>query len=129
MFLFNLEHNNCKTQEINIYYDLYFNEVISFYHYPLAYQKVILNLAKKGKLYFEDTLFSNPEVKYINYYLNNRKVSNGLSLRNRYGHGTQPIKNDEDLHMQNYNYLLYMIVLITIKINDDLCIFEDNKKK
>lgn len=117
-----------NNKEILIYYDLYNNDVISFYYYPLEYQKLMLSLVKKNKLYFKDSLFSEPEIKYMNYYLNNRNVSNGLSIRNRYGHGTQPRKDDEAIHAQNYMYLLYIIVLITIKINDDLCIFDENNK-
>lgn len=121
--------NFFNNKEIYIYYDLYNNDVISFYHYPLEYQKLMLSLAKKRKLYFKDTLFSEPEIQYMNYYLNNRNVSNGLSIRNRYGHGTQPKKDNEDTHSQNYMYLLYIIVLITIKINDDLCIYDENNKE
>ena len=115
-------------REVIIYYDLYFNEVISFYHYPTEYQKLILKLAKKGNLFLKNTLFSEPETKYLNFYLNNRSASNSLSLRNRYGHGIQPREDNEEIHKQNYMYLLYIIVLITIKINDDLCIFAENSK-
>ena len=113
---------------IYILKDLYENEVISYMHYPIQYQKRVDYLVKKNLCYFDNHLFSKPEVKYLNFYLNNRMVSNGLSLRNRYGHGTQPRKDNKKVHDNNYLYLLYIIVLITIKINDDLCLFDENNK-
>ncbi len=114
---------------VNLLYDLYLNEVISYYHYSLKSRTILDKLVRKGCCYFENTLFSKPEAKYLNYYLNNRSVSNGLSLRNRYGHGTQPRKDKEEVHKQNYLFMLYVIVLITIKINDDFCLFDENKKE
>lgn len=115
-------------KKISILFDLYENEVVSYYHYSKDLRKTIDKLVKDGICYFENTLLTKPEVRYLNYYLNNRMVSNGLSIRNRYGHGTQPRKDNEELHHQNYIYLLYIIVLLSIKINDDFCLFDKHEK-
>lgn len=117
-----------NIKQIILMYDLKINEVINYYHYPIEYRKVLDKLAREGMCYFESTLLSKPEVKYLNYYLNDRFVTNGLSLRNRYGHGTQPKKDKEEVHHQNYIWLLYIIILITIKINDDFCLYDEFEK-
>jgi len=114
--------------KISILFDLYENEVINYYHYPPKFRKILDKLVREKICYFESTLFTKSEAKYLNYYLNNRNVSNGHFIRNRYSHGTQPKKENDDIHYQNYLILLYIIILITIKINDDLCLYEDNKK-
>ncbi|MNN70551.1 hypothetical protein D3C81_1864100 [compost metagenome] len=75
---------------------------------------------------FDSSLFSKNEQDYFNYYLNKSEFTNGLNLRNDYLHGTNPI--DEKQHKIDYFKILKVIVLIVIKINDDLCIKEDIRR-
>ena len=117
-----------NIKQIVLLYDLKNNEVINYYHYPIEFRKELDKLIRKDICYFENTLLSKPEVEYLNYYLNDRFVTNGLSLRNRYGHGTQPKKDKEEVHHQNYIWLLYIVILITIKINDDFCLYDEFEK-
>ena len=71
---------------------------------------------------FRDRKISKNEVDYFNYYLNKRDFSNGLDLRNRYLHGTQPKRGaDSDLHRINYYTLMMLLIVLVIKINDELC--------
>lgn len=44
-----------------------------------------------------------------------------------YGHGTQPF-GDENTHYSNYIRFLKLFILIIIKINDELCMFDDSNK-
>ena len=74
-------------RKIIILRDLYKNEVISRNHYPLQYQCVFDELLKKGILYSESTLFTRPEIDYLNYLLNRSEYVNGLEIRNKYIHG------------------------------------------
>ena len=65
------------------------------------------------------TLFSQPEIDYLNYMLNRSEYCNGLEIRNRYVHGIQQVSNDEEEHMHNCFILLKLFVLLAIKVNDE----------
>ena len=110
--------------QISILYDLYKNDVISYWKLNEKQRNEIDILVQKGLLKFESTLFSKPEQDYLNYYLNKSEFINSLDLRNMYGHGTQPFGN-EDIHHSNYIRFLKLFVLIIIKINDELCIKDE----
>ena len=110
--------------QISILYDLYKNDVISYWKLNEKQRNEIDILVQKGLLKFESTLFSKPEQDYLNYYLNKSEFINSLDLRNMYGHGTQPFRN-EDIHHSNYIRFLKLFVLIIIKINDELCIKDE----
>jgi len=109
-------------KEVFVLFDLYKNEfaVTNFYN-KLGLQETISSLLNKGWVRQGSSLFSTQESEFINYYLN-KKVSNGLNLRNLYLHGTQPQNGtDEVLNKTNYYRLLLIYILIIIKINDELC--------
>ena len=63
----------------------------------------------------ESTLFSIPEQDYLDYILNRRKFSNGLDLRNRYIHGTNPVEGNAE----DYYRCLLIMCLLMIKINEE----------
>lgn len=118
-------------KEILILLDLYKNEFINTSYYNrLGLQKTIESLVDRGWITQESSLFSKQESKYFNYFLN-KKVSNGLDLRNKYLHGThRKVGKDDELHKFNYYRLLLLYTLITIKINDELCLVSEiNEQK
>mgnify|MGYP001007729875 CR=1 FL=1 len=104
---------------IRILKDLYFNEVISYYYYPGETRCKFDILFKKDYIIYGDTLFSKPEIDYLNFYLNKSTFTNGLDLRNSYLHGTESEQHEED-----YMIFLMLYVLMIIKINDDLCLYD-----
>lgn len=104
--------------------DLANNDVISQWHYSLDVRYAITDFIEKGLLESRSTLFSQPEIDYLNYLLNRAEYDNGLEIRNRYIHGIQQINLDEDEHRQNYFVLLRLFVLLAIKVNDDFCLKE-----
>lgn len=110
--------------------DLNYNEVISYWKYPKEYRSKLMELINKNLVYFESSLFSKPEIDYLNYYLNRKKFINSLDLRNKYDHGTKSSGNEKE-HYSNYIKILRLFILIIIKINDELCILnsEDYKKE
>lgn len=112
--------------QILILKDLYENEVINFWHCPKPYHKEIFKLVQSGMLEFEDSLFSKPEQDYFNYHLNNSTFNNSLALRNKYIHANENDDEDEEKHKRNYLIFLKLFILIIIKINDELCIVNDN---
>ncbi|CEG28965.1 hypothetical protein [Bacillus sp. B-jedd] len=103
--------------------ELYYNEVISFWHYPNEIKQMIENLCTRNVICFEASLFSRNEQDYLDYYLNKAKFTNGHDIRNKYLHGTNT--NDEQQYERDYYLILKLFVIIVIKINDDLCIEEN----
>ena len=113
---------------INIYADLYFNEVINYWRYPKQLRNIVDSLIEKGILYSENTLFSKPEQDYFNYYLNMSEFIDGFDIRNSNLHGSQSGDRNSEIHLSRYMIILQLLILIVIKINDDLCIYDENKK-
>ncbi|MDD3077901.1 MAG: hypothetical protein PHH37_02195 [Paludibacter sp.] len=102
--------------------DLYENEVASFYHYPIEFQEEAQQMVNQNMIYFESFLFSKPEQSYFNYFLNKSEFTNGQDLRNSYLHGTQANPDEIQKHEQAYFTYLKLLVLILLKIEDDLLI-------
>lgn len=123
------ENNSGQLQFINhtlifIIKELYFNEVINYWHYPRNIRKLLDELKLNNDIEVESRLFSRNEQNYLDYYLNKSKYSNGHDIRNKYLHGTNT--NDEIQYKKDYYVILKLFVIIIIKINDDLCL-NDNK--
>lgn len=96
---------------------LYKEEVLNYWHYKKEYRNIIDDMVKADLLYFEDTLFTKMEQDYFNYYLNKKKFTNGIDLRNSFMHGTNP--NSEEKLINMYYVLIRIIVLTVLKMIDD----------
>lgn len=119
-----------NIKKIKIFKDLYYNAVISYWKYSEESRKIMDELCEKGILEFGNTLLSNDESDYFNYYLNKSKFVNGLDLRNKYIHGCQPNEKDsEKIHENNYYLFLKLLILLIIKINDDISIYDSDEYK
>jgi hypothetical protein len=105
--------------------ELSLNEVVSYWHYSKSIRLDIDKMVEKGFLKYGETLFSESERKYFNYYLNKKEFTNGFDLRNKYSHGTNTF--EEKVQKNDYFILLKILILILLKIEDDLLIFERNK--
>lgn len=90
-------------------------------------KKEIDILIDNNTLEISEKFFSKDEVDYLNYYLNMSSFGNSLDLRNKYMHGTQ--KNSEEEHYKNYVIFLRIVIIIIIKINDELCYQQDLKEE
>ncbi len=112
-----------------IFKDLHDNEVGSFYHYPINFQKEVQQMIIEDIIYFESLLFSKPEQAYFNYFLNKSEFTNGLDLKNSYVHGTQANPNEIQKHEYAYFSYLKLIFLAFLKIDDDLNIYNSIKHK
>jgi hypothetical protein len=80
--------------------ELYYEDVLSYWHYPDEIKKAIEDLASLNYVCFESTLLSRNEQDYLDYYLNKAKFTNGHELRNRYLHDTN--SNDEKQYAVDY---------------------------
>ena len=103
--------------------DLFKNEVLCPSYFDDALRQEVGQLVLSGDLEYGNTLFSKPEQEYLNYVLNKAEFSNGQDLRNKYLHDTHP--QDEKTQYQDYLELLKIIILIIIKINEELCMKND----
>ena len=112
-----------NKKETSILKDICSNEFGSYTYYKSkGLQETIKGMLDKDWIKLESSFLSKNEVDYFNYYLNKRDFSNGLDLRNRYLHGTQPKRGvDSDLHRINYYTLMMLMVVLVIKINDEFC--------
>lgn len=111
-----------NTERVLIFKDLYDNEFASFYHYPVDFQREVLQMANENIVLIESSLFSKTEQAYFNYFLNKSEFTNGLDLRNSYLHGTQA--NPDEVQQHEYAYFTYfkLLILTMLKIDDDLLI-------
>jgi hypothetical protein len=113
-----------KITFIYIIRELHNNELLNYWHYPKFVRDEIDSLIENKKLFIENTLFSKEEVKYFNFYLNQKIYTNGYDLRNKYSHGTNT--QSEQKHKNDYYLILKIIVLTLLKIEDDIIINKKN---
>ncbi|MGL5621638.1 hypothetical protein [Cetobacterium sp.] len=118
-----------RLTDINLIYivkEFYMKEVINYWRCHSSVRKKLDELLANNEVIFENKLFTRGEIDYLNYHLNKSSFGNSLDLRNRYAHGTH--SNDDLEHKNNYYIFLKLIVIIIIKINDDLCLDEISKE-
>lgn len=116
--------NNCKAIVLK---DLYENKVLSYWHYGKTEREYIETLVDKGYCRTENGLFSSVEIEFLNYILNNKSFNNSLGIRNKYMHG-KTCGLGENEHERNYYITLMVLVIVTLKINDDLCLYWDHER-
>ena len=99
--------------------DLFIHDVICPM-YAGDYKLTIDKLVASGDLRYGNTLFSEPEQKYLNYMLNKSAYDNGHDLRNKYIHGTY--SRDSRIQEMDYDHLLLIMALVVMKINEEFCL-------
>lgn len=102
---------------------LYKEDVLSFWHYEEDVRTEILRLKEIGIVRLENTLFSEEERKYLNFFLNKKEFENGFDLRNKYLHGTNT--HSEKEQKRDYTLLMRIAVLIILKIREDLHLIKE----
>lgn len=115
------KENNVEIDKITFIYiirEIHRNELLSYWHYPKFVREKIDLLIKETKLFVEKTLFSKEEIKYLNFYLNQKIYTNGYDLRNKYSQGTNT--QSERKHKNDYYLILKIIILTLLKIEDDI---------
>lgn len=109
-----------KPKEISILKQLYEYHSCPAHIYG-EYEKGLLHeMEEKGWIEKDNHLLSVEERNYFDYYMYNTKYTNGPALRNRYAHGSFANPQKDNIHRNNYNRLLILLVLELLKIEDDL---------
>lgn len=91
---------------------------LSVGHYPVKYKEIIDAMISSGDLVTEEKLLSKQEASYFNYYLNSSEFGNSKDLRNKYVHGSSGERGEKN--ELDYYSLLKILVLLTLKIDNDL---------
>lgn len=110
-------------ETIFILKELYHEDVLNYYRCQPGLQGVINILVERGIVVFESSLLTRNEQDYLDFYLNKSKFTNGYDIRNRYLHGTND--NNEEKYESDYYSILKIIIIIVLKINDDLFLFDN----
>jgi hypothetical protein len=102
--------------------ELYVNENINYVNCSTELKEFIDGLLAKSYVKSGNTLLSESEQHYFNYYLNRSEYGNSLDIRNSYVHGTQPKAGEnQSKHKYHYIIILKLLILIILKINDEIC--------
>ena len=84
--------------------------------------EVVIQDIKEGYMISDNNFFSEREVNFLNYLLNEKSYSRGPKIRNKYVHkGSLKNKSSDFEHEYYYNILLLIFVKITLKFNIELC--------
>lgn len=110
----------CNPIRVFILGVIHAEDCISYWHYPNEVRQEIDNLVKEGLLVAQEGLFTIEERQYLNFVLNKKEFANSLDLRNKYLHGTNT--DSEDDHARNYLLLIRTLILIVLKIHEDLLV-------
>lgn len=105
---------------IRVLRDLYHFDFCETAYYSQSSRNLeaIQFLQESDMILFGETLLSEQEGRYFNYYLNTISSSNGPQLRNLYAHGK--VYGPKVNHEYNYYVLLRLLALLTMKIYDEL---------
>lgn len=115
-----------NQERIMIYAELHYKEVINYWKKNPKIKTEIDKMEKEGNIELESSLFSRKEQDYFNFYLNMSEFIDGYDIRNSNLHGTQVGDRKSDVHYSRYLQILSLVILIVIKINDDICLFESD---
>ena len=113
--------NNQNVLEIN-------NEMLAICKYLFDknflknhHSEVERDFIKKGYLLPCSKLLAPNESDYLNYNLNNSKFGDAKALSNKYRHSDTTLEDERQIY-NDYLTGLRMLILIMIKINDELCL-------
>ena len=97
-------------------------EAISYYNSDKDLRTEIDSMVSSGWLIRKSSLLTDPEASYFNFQLNQSEFSDGYDLRNKYLHGSQANKDDENTHHNVYVIGLKLMMALVIKISNDFYI-------
>jgi hypothetical protein len=108
--------NNLLVNLYGMIFTAGYCSILNFYGELL---QLVEEEVKKGNLRYGNTLFSEQESDYISYIMDDKKYSNTLAIRNKITHGSFAKKSTEE-HKEYYLELLMILMMYTIRINNEL---------
>ena len=124
-----VEHNGClkPTNRALALKELWDNGCITTYHSPCGF-RVLATLKSDGWLVSEKKLLAKPEQELLSFIYDNQLFSDAWGLRNCYAHGAA-MHLDEDQHKQNYMWFLYVIIVLELKLVEEIEVCQMMKKQ
>ena len=104
---------------INLYRIIWNSGYCSILNFWDELLQLVDDEVEKGNLRYGNTLFSEQESDYISYIMDDKKFSNTLAIRNKITHGSFAKKSSKE-HKDYYLELLIILMMYTIRINDEL---------
>lgn len=111
-----------NAEQFLILRSLFMTEACSYYHLSAYGRSEVEAMMQRGWVERRDSLLTDAEGQYFNYFLNKVDFSNGPELRNKYLHGSQANGEGEDRHFHAYLIALRLMIALVIKLNDDFCL-------
>ncbi len=130
-FLYKTDNEEVRLnnrESLIILRNIYLHNATNRYYYPNNYKSHFEKLSKNEFIEFESSLLARCEADYFNFYLTDVDFINGLKIRNEYSHGNNNIEADENFHKINYLFILHLLIILIIKINDELCVYEEENR-
>ena len=112
----------------SILYELYRNQFLEYWNLSAHERTEVDKMLNLGYIRFSSNFLAEPEADYFNYFLN-KHFSNGLEIRDKYAHGQAQLNKDENYHFKNYLILLKLLIMLILKMNDELCCYDIISKK
>lgn len=102
---------------LKMLYQLFYIGTICLWYLDKDSRNLVDEWEKGESITYGNTLFSELEIDYLNYMLNNSSFDNSLALRNKYQHG---FDSSDDTELQfDYCMALLVHILYMIKLNDE----------
>lgn len=106
-------------REINILYMLWRTGTFCLFYKLESDLDVAQNLVEKNFCEYTNKVFSDAEIDYLSFILDDKKYGNGPKIRNKFVHGK--FSNlDEKKYLEYYLELLQIAIFYVIRINDEL---------
>lgn len=108
-----------NIREIKILYMLWRTGTFCLFYKLESDLVVAQNLVEKNFCEYTSKVFSEPEINYLSFILDDKKYGNGPKIRNKFVHGK--FSNlDEKKYLEYYLELLQIAIFYVIRINDEL---------
>lgn len=108
-----------NIREIKILYMLWRTGTFCLFYKIESDLVVAQNLVEKNFCEYTSKVFSEPEINYLSFILDDKKYGNRPKLRNKFAHGK--FSNlDEKKYLEYYLELLQIAIFYVIRINDEL---------
>lgn len=88
---------------------------------------ILTSMKEDHLIRYGNTLLSEPEIDFYYYICNSKKFTNGLDLRNKYIHGYSTLSEEEN--ESNFYIILLILIQLIIRINEELCWYDEKKKQ
>lgn len=108
-----------NIREIKILYMLWRTGTYCLFYKLESDLAVAQNLVEKNFCEYTNKVFSEPEINYLSFILDDKKYGNGPKIRNKFTHGKFS-RLDEKKQLEYYLELLQIVVFYVIRINDEL---------